>query len=355
MHGHIGEARKRWSRFSARGGVAAAAFLVAAVALLVAALAVPVVWQLNTRLAVEIAAIAFVAVVVSTITATVLVRANEREAVALEEQLDAARDRGFAKDRYLAALGTELRAPLSGIYGFTDHFATTGFGNQPETMEVLGMLSRDAADLTRRVENLSVAALIESGAYRPLLEPVSLSEELRVELLPIPETDLTVGHLSHEVVVEADRLAVRQILSNIVGNARAHGGDQLKVEIEVREHTAIVTVADDGGGLPADAVTGVMDATNPRLIGSATGLGLPVSVALAHAVGGSLDYVRAFGWTNVVIAFPLAADHSIGGPRTADEADAADLPVLTVVIDEKTETAQTESPAPSATIDGPGV
>ena len=118
---------------------------------------------------------------------------------------------------------------------------------------------------------------------------------------------------------------------------------------EIHIHKDVLT-SDDGKGLPEDPVAGAgLTTASGHLIGATPGLGLPVSAALAEAAGGSLDHVRAFGWTNILVTLPLAPDRRVAESKTQAAASDGELPVLTVVIDELAGTHGSAPAIPSPT------
>jgi signal transduction histidine kinase len=128
----------------------------------------------------------------------------------------------------------------------------------------------------RRRRSARVDQLV--GEVAEFVAPVARSREVRIEL----ETD-------SEVVAPIDPDGVRQVLLNLLGNAldvTPRGG---RVSLSVREETgsALVTVVDDGPGVPASEREKIFEAfysTRP----DGTGLGLSVAERIVLDHGGRI-------------------------------------------------------------------
>ncbi|MGH9900350.1 MAG: ATP-binding protein [Pyrinomonadaceae bacterium] len=101
--------------------------------------------------------------------------------------------------------------------------------------------------------------------------------------------------------VMTDESMVRQIIDNLLNNAldaldaRA-GGGRITVSTALDGERLIVEVADDGPGIPHDVLARVFDPFfTTKESGRGSGLGLPVSLTLAEAVGGALTVESKLG------------------------------------------------------------
>jgi two-component system OmpR family sensor kinase len=133
------------------------------------------------------------------------------------------------------------------------------------------------------------------------------------------------------VVVEGDGARLRQVVANLLSNARAHTppGTPVTVTAAARDGEAVVEVADRGPGLVPEHARRVFerffraDPSRARASGG-SGLGLSIVAAIAEAHGGRAEVDSAPGrGATFRIVLPLA-----GRPGAADVATAgrADLP-----------------------------
>jgi signal transduction histidine kinase len=113
-------------------------------------------------------------------------------------------------------------------------------------------------------------------------------------------------------VVTADPDRLRQVLANLVANAVRYSPPGAPVLVEVgREpgaeaERALVTVADQGPGIPADLLPRLFERFAPGPGSNGLGLGLYLANRIAAAHGGSLTVDTALGkGTRFRLALPL--------------------------------------------------
>ena len=250
---------------------------------------------------------------------------NEAELVTLAADLEAARDdaqaANRAKSQFLAAMSHELRTPLNAILGFSELIKRETYGpvgsvRYREYMEDIHSSGQLLLDLINDVLDLSK---IESG------EGELNEETLEVDLLVRSAVRLVYpraeqGQIELSVDLQeglpgfwADRRKVTQILVNLLSNAIkfTEAAGRVTLKVQCREDGEFVfQVIDTGVGMaPADVpralarFTQVDNDFNRRFEG--TGLGLPLTKALAELHGGSLELRSQIGvGTTATVRFP---------------------------------------------------
>ncbi|WP_247010224.1 sensor histidine kinase [Halorientalis litorea] len=108
-------------------------------------------------------------------------------------------------------------------------------------------------------------------------------------------------------VLADDRVAVA--FTNLVENAVEHAGGSPVVTVTAEREGAdvVVTVTDDGPGIPDHERAVIFDGQRVSQHTHSTGLGLWVTKWLVEGFGGRLDYGRADGRTHVSVRLPTAA------------------------------------------------
>jgi len=105
---------------------------------------------------------------------------------------------------------------------------------------------------------------------------------------------------------------VKQVLLNVVlnaGQALGPDGGEIQLSTKVLGSEVVVTIEDDGCGIPAEAIERLFDpffATKPR--GEGTGLGLVISYEIVRKHGGDIAVESELGrGTTVRIRLPIAS------------------------------------------------
>jgi signal transduction histidine kinase len=163
-----------------------------------------------------------------------------------------------------------------------------------ETRQFISFIADQSRELSNIVDDLLVAARSDDTlAVRP--EVVELHDELLEMLASNPEGPQPEIVSQGRVMAWADPLRLRQIVRNLLTNARRYGGPNVTIEAGRRGTGGIyLQVRDDGVGIPAADRDKVFEpyirAGGDAGMPGSIGLGLPVSRRLARLMGGDLTY-----------------------------------------------------------------
>ena len=215
-----------------------------------------------------------------------------------------------AKDEFIANISHELRTPLTSIYGFSEILVEQGLIDPAEAKTLIAVINEESAELNRMVEDLLTVARDEAGTIAYNFTEVDLAEEIATIVKAFNRTGGGLQISCSPTLVRADQLRTRQILRNLISNARRWGGDNVRVSVQQIGETAVLTVADDGAGVPPEIedrlfTRYIHEGDNPLTAGS-IGLGLSVVRILARGMAGDVWYERSGGWTRFVVELPLA-------------------------------------------------
>jgi signal transduction histidine kinase len=254
----------------------------------------------------------------------VILAAQDRQEEALAQERRAVQ----LKNEFVSMVSHELRTPLTGIAGFTDTLAETWMTlPSREVDEFLSIMGHETDHLTNLVEDILVIPRLEAGQLR--LDPVELdlaTETHAVAAVVFAETDYSVV-IPSGVAVIADRTRLRQILRNLLENARKYGGDQVLIEGELSaQGLYTVSVSDNGRGVAMHDRDRIFQhfeqlSTGDARLQQGVGLGLPIARKLARAMGGDLWYEDRFPvgakFRFTVRIAQHEADHTAGSPSHA--------------------------------------
>ena len=246
-----------------------------------------------------------------------------------EESLRVADQR---KDEFLATLGHELRNPLAPLAAALKVISLAKVGDAV-VQEALPIMERQVGHLIRLVEDLLEVSRITRGVVDVQLEPLDLAFVLRSAIetsRPSIESgchELTVDLPAEPITVFGDRVRLTQVFANLLTNAAKYTdqGGHVWMTAARQGGTAVVSVRDNGIGIPADQLTAVfdmftqIDRSNRRTQGG-LGIGLTLVRSLVAQHGGRVE-ARSAGsgaGSEFLVELPvMAIAHSSRAPAGA--------------------------------------
>ncbi|MCP4303335.1 MAG: GAF domain-containing sensor histidine kinase [bacterium] len=222
-----------------------------------------------------------------------------QELTRVKEQLE---DQVRSKDQFIATVSHELRTPLTTVLGLSHELGERRPSfSEAELDEIVSLIASESTELANLIEDLLVGARADVSTLSLHPQFVRISDEL---------SSVIDGH-THQTAGEpvgvrwktrrdklwADPLRLRQIVRNLLTNATRYGGSEIWIEVSDNEDTVVVSVLDNGLGVPTSLEARIFEAyergheaedTRPGSVG----LGLAVSRRLADLMGGTLEYRR---------------------------------------------------------------
>ncbi|HEV2590405.1 MAG TPA: HAMP domain-containing sensor histidine kinase [Gaiellaceae bacterium] len=219
-----------------------------------------------------------------------------------------------ARGEFIANASHELRTPLFSLGGYLELLEDPDL-DEPTRRDFLAQMVEQVNRLTRLATDLLDLSRIDAGRLGVSREPIDLAEiagELAQEFRPRAAAS---GHPLELAAPEAapalgDAERALQIGRVLLENALVHtpAGTTVRLEAATDGGRAVLTVADDGPGIPAEAQEQVFHRFY-RLEGtraSGSGLGLAIARELADVLGGRLELDASGAWTRFSLV--LAAD-----------------------------------------------
>lgn len=227
---------------------------------------------------------------------------------------------------FVANASHELKTPLTSIRGYAEALTD----DPPDEMRkrFLASILNNTLRLQSLLEDLLDLSRLESGGWAAKIESVLVSEvaEEAWELVGPREEHQVRFELQGEGVVLGDRQGLVQVIRNLLDNAVRHtpSGGLVRVLVAPAEDDSAVeiAVADDGEGIPPQALTRVFerfyrpDSSRARHAGG-TGLGLAIVKHLVTAMGGEVWVESELGHgTTVRIRLPAGGERAVTKSRS---------------------------------------
>ncbi len=242
----------------------------------------------------------------------------------IEEAFAARRTSEERLRRFVADASHELRTPLTSIRGWAELFRKGAAQRPDDLATAMRRIEEESARMGGLVDDLLLLARLDQG--RPLERtPVDLSRLARDAAADAravePERPIEVS-ADGPLEVEGDESRLRQVVGNLLANARQHTppGTPVRVAAYPRGGSAVLEVADEGPGLDPEAAEHAFerfyraDASRSRSHGG-TGLGLSIVAAVAEAHGGRARVeCRPGKGANFVVELPSARRIEEPGP-----------------------------------------
>jgi len=213
----------------------------------------------------------------------------------------------YDKDRsaFVAALSHELRTPLNAILGFTDILLSEVDGPlSPDAQENLTQVRSSGEHLAALIDDILDLSALESGELRlnrQEADVYAIAGDVVRELQPAAaKKGLELLLLGDTALGKVDARRVRQILTNIVGNAvKFTSGGKVVVSIDPQSDYVGILVSDTGPGIPKSEQASIFEEhrqsgeLSAQRVG--TGLGLAITRRLVQMHGGSIGVQSELG------------------------------------------------------------
>lgn len=200
------------------------------------------------------------------------------------------------REEFIANAAHELRTPVTTLYGLSKLLYDRADSMSKERVDAsLDTLSRQGERLRTLVNNLLDLSALQEARLRIEPQPVLLSEVVTrtLESLPPPEGKQVEAVIDESFVVLADPQRLEQILTNLITNAYRYGGRSIRLGARKSNHHVVLSVHDDGNGVPQELIPKLFDAFTRGSnsgISTGSGLGLAIVRRLAEATGAEIWY-----------------------------------------------------------------
>lgn len=244
---------------------------------------------------------------------------------ALKDALVAAHSANEAKSVFLSRMSHDIRTPINAILGMTT-IAQKNIDDRARVWDCLEKISTSSEHLLELINGVLNMSKIESGKVKLAEDEVILPELLENVLSIVrpmaikkkQQLKVEFKDLVHESVC-TDKLHIKQILLNIIGNAVKYtpaGGEIVctlqEAPLQLQQHANYIFVISDNG-------IGIAESLLPKIFGmfergedsrvskiEGTGLGLAICKNLANLMNGTIEAAnRPEGGARFAVTLPL--------------------------------------------------
>ena len=261
------------------------------------------------------------------------------------------------KTEFLATLAHELRNPLAPIRNGLHLMA-----HAPDNAQIVSrsrdMMERQLAQLVRLVDDLLDIARITRGKVELKRERVSLQSvaagavETCMPLMESARHELAVQMPAEPLMLDVDPVRLAQVVGNLLNNAAKYTprGGHIGLTAYRENGEAVVSVSDDGIGIPEESLGSVFDmftqvGRNMERAQGGLGIGLTLVRRLVELHGGTAS-ARSGGpgmGSEFTIRLPLAGQYGGGGDVAEREVEAGGRSrkgVRVLVVDDNVDAAE---------------
>jgi signal transduction histidine kinase len=261
----------------------------------------------------SLARLAFFVVVVQLLATLKDTMDEQRQRADIEHEVSSGlRELNDVKDTLLHAVSHDLKGPLAGIIGA---MSTLRRGDElqltPDEVESLyQMIEQSGRKMNRLVDDMLDLERLDRGQIQPEREATDVSDLVRRIAREAPGMDTHPVRIDADpVLANVDPAKVERIVENLLVNAARHtpGGTPVHVSVREREGGILLTIEDEGPGVPEDLKSTLFDPfrQGPTAAGRGVGIGLSLVRRFAELHGGTADIEdRPGGGARFVIVLP---------------------------------------------------
>jgi len=258
------------------------------------------------------------------------------------------REANQRKDEFLATLAHELRNPLAPVHYAIQVLQLKGSG--PADLEwATELIDRQMREMTRLVDDLLDVSRISRDKLELRKERVDLATALRRALetsrpiIAASGQDLAVSLPPEPIIIDADLTRLAQVFANLLNNAAKFSdpGGRIVLAADRQETTVVVTVRDQGIGIPQDMLTRIFEpftqiAEAPERTRGGLGIGLTLVKRLVEMHGGSVSAWSGGRGTGseFSVRLPLAPAAPSARLSPPNGLQAAPAPLRVLVVDD---------------------
>lgn len=242
-------------------------------------------------------------------------------AVRLQDMVGARQRDDESRRELIAGISHDLRTPLTSIIGYVEGLEQGVASTPAMQARYLAIIRQQADTLSHTIGQLFMLTKLDTDSFPMHMEPVELGAELSAYRQGVVDAyadkGLAVDYVppSGPLWVEADRVQLRNVLTNVLENSVKYGkkeGGRVEIRCWAEGPDAAIILTDNGPGVPTDRLEKLFavfyrgDASRGNSK-DGSGLGLAISARIVQRLGGRISAENAAeGGLVIRISLPLS-------------------------------------------------
>jgi two-component system sensor histidine kinase TctE len=229
----------------------------------------------------------------------------------LNSLLDRISRRISSKDEFISNAAHQLRNPVAGVLALAEAVenAPNAQAAKARSRELV-QAAREASDLTNKLLSFERASGIDMRNTGKVVDFAALVRDVGAAYTAsnTRPTDLRYDMPENGVYVHGEAVMLREAILNLLTNASTHGGPDMTavdLSLSVQKRHAVLTVTDNGTGIPADKHVEAISRFGQAGGGPGSGLGLPIALRVMENHGGSLEILECNSGASIRLSLPL--------------------------------------------------
>lgn len=206
------------------------------------------------------------------------------------------------KNEFIGIAAHDLRNPLQVIDGYSTLLLREAFGPlTPQQREMVSAISRNSDFMLRLITDLLQMSSVQGGKLQLDLQPADIVDLVRTNLrlnrlvAQQKEIDLRFSSKEEQLTLLIDSYKIEQVLNNLLQNAIkfSYPGTVVTVELKRTHSSVVVSVKDQGQGIPAEEMDRLFKPFQKMSVRStggepSTGLGLAIAKRIVDGHAGEI-------------------------------------------------------------------
>ncbi|MBC6457279.1 sensor histidine kinase [Actinomadura sp. HBU206391] len=210
------------------------------------------------------------------------------------------------QEQFASEASHELRTPITSLHLQLEEALL--YPEDVDPHEVIRTALSATDRLNAVINDLLLLARLRANPAPP--EPIDVGELVTQEAATHAQRVSVVAQAAPGVRVHGHRMQLTRLIDNLLNNAQRHAYSRVEITAERVDDLAVVSVADDGDGIPPRDRERVFErftrlADGQRRDPKGSGLGLAISADIAHAHNGTLKAEDAPQGARFVLRLPL--------------------------------------------------